>query len=494
MNKPKLTQKTIKYGSASVVLAVVFIAFIFVINLVVTAVTDKFNLFVDLTQEQLYEISDASEALLEDMGDEEIKFIFLTPLDELDNNEYIKSIKTLALEYEEKYDNISIEYIDMLKNPGTVAKYRKDYDLKATSVIVESARRFVAFDMSECFVYTQNDQGSYDYYAFNGEYRFTSAIIRVTRETMPKAVFTTNHLETVPSQFKLLLQDSGFEVVLLDLSQDELPENTELLIVNDPRTDFTGLESESGGASEITKLSKYLENGGNAMLFVDPETPVLNNLDEFCATWGIKIEHNLAVVDNRNSISSIDTYAVISRYATENEQLTPFHATLSGEENPQKTVSYYTAPLSFLPLTDVSHGVGAILTSYATAYVPVSDTENYAEGIIPLLAAGYRSNYDAERGETVYNYLVVGGSTWFTGDVFLGTYQNTYGNDELIKNMISEMTDETMILNVSYKVYNDTTLTIDNATSQKWLMALVMALPAIVLLASLAVFLKRRHL
>ena len=97
MKNTLLDKKALKYGSASLILAVVFIALIFVLNLVVTTLTDKFNLFVDLTEEQLYEISEASEELLKDMGDEEIKFIFLTPLDELDNNEYAKSVKTLAL-------------------------------------------------------------------------------------------------------------------------------------------------------------------------------------------------------------------------------------------------------------------------------------------------------------------------------------------------------------------------------------------------------------
>ncbi len=494
MSKPIIDKKTLKYGSASVILAVVFIALVFVVNLVVTALTDKYNLFVDLTKEQLYEISEASEELLKDMGDEEIKFIFLTPLDELDNNEYAKSVKTLALEYEEKYKNISIEYIDMLKNPGTVAKYRKDYNLSSTTVIVESAKRFVAFDMSECFVYQQNENGVYDYYAFNAEYRFTSALIRVTRDTMPKALFTSNHLETIPAQFKALLVDAGFEVELLDLSQSDIPERTELIIVNDPRTDFTGIESETEGKSEITKLSAYLNNGGNAMIFVGPETPALKNIDELCATWGIEIIHDLAVVDTYNSIASIDSFALITRYVNDDETLAPFHASLSSAENPQKTVSYYSSPLRLLPVTDVTHGVGTILSSYGTAYVPISDTENFAEGTIPVLAAGYKNTYDQERQESVQNFLVVGGSTWFTGDVFLGTYQNTYGNAELLKSTISGITDETMILNVSYKVYNDTTLTIDSATSQKWLTALVLVLPALVLVTAMAVFLKRRHL
>ncbi|MBQ7897065.1 MAG: GldG family protein [Clostridia bacterium] len=492
-------KKTLKYGSASVILAIVFIALVFVLNLVVTSLTERFNLFVDLTEEQLYEISDASHKLLENMGEEEIKFIFLTPLDELDNNEYTKSVKTLAEEYAEKYPNVTLEYVDMLKNPGAVSKYRRDYDLSATTVIVESAKRFTAFDMSECFVYTQDQSGNYQYYAFNAEYRFTSSLIKVTREEMPRALFVTNHGETVPVQLKALLVDAGFTVENVDLSQKDIPEDAKLVIVNDPQTDFTGIESEEMGVSEITKLSRYLEKGGNAMIFVSPATPELKNLDELMGNWGIGVLHGYQVVDDINSVSSMNSLALITRYVEDTYEddetdFSVFHKRVSEVDNPIKTVSHYTAPLEILPLTNVTHSVAPILSSYGTSYIPESDSKNLYEGAVPVLVAGARREFNEELGETEINYLIVGGSTYLASDVFLGTYRNTYANTEIMKSIVSEITDETMLLDVSYKVYNDTSLTIDNRTSQRWLIALVAALPAAVLLGAFLVFLKRRHL
>lgn len=492
-------KKTLKYGSASVILAIVFIALVFVLNLVVTSLTDRFNLFVDLTEEQLYEISDASHKLLENVGEEDVKFIFLTPLDELDNNEYTKSVKTLAEEYAEKYPSIKLEYVDMLKNPGAVSKYRRDYDLSATTVIVESAKRFTAFDMSECFVYSQDQNGAYQYYAFNAEYRFTSSLIKVTRDEMPRAAFITNHAETVPVQLKALLVDAGFIVENVDLSQKDIPEDTKLVIVNDPQTDFTGIESEEMGVSEITKLSRYLEKGGNAMIFVSPATPELKNLDELMENWGIGVLHGYQVVDDINSVSSMNSLALITRYvedtnADDETDFSVFHKRVSGADNPIKTVSHYTVPLEILPLTNVTHSVAPILSSYATSYIPESDSKNLYEGSVPVLVAGARREFNSELGETEINYLIVGGSAYLASDVFLGTYRNTYANTEIIKSIVSEITDETMLLDVSYKVYNDTSLTIDNRTSQRWLITLVAALPVVVLLGAFLVFFKRRHL
>lgn len=506
MKKVNFDKKTLKYGSASVILAVVFIALVLVLNLVVTAITDKYNLFVDLTQEELYTISESTENLLKDIGDDEIKFIFFTPLDEFDNESHAKSVKALALEFEEKYDNISIEYIDMLKNPGAVAKYRRDYNLSATTIVVESAKRFVAFDLSECFVYTQDTStGGYIYYAFNGEYRFASSILRVTREEMPRALFTTNHLEAIPAYFENLLIDSGFEVQRIDLMQENIPDDTALVVINDPQTDFTGIESETDGQSEITKLSRYLEGGGNAMLFVDPDTPELKNLFELCNLWGIKLLPGMSVIDDVTHVSSLDSRAIIAKYVEysasgseeekeKSEKLSIFHKSISSMANPQKAVSYYTMPLSLAPITDSSRGVGAILASDVTSYVPLSANENFYKGSVPLMAAGYKDIYNSELSENETSYFLVGGSTHFVSDTFLGTYQNLYANYELMGSILEALTDETLALDIKYKVYNDTSLALDNATTQDWLAVLVFVLPGIVLAIALLVFLRRRHL
>lgn len=494
MNKPKIDKKTLKYGSAAVILTVVFIALIFVLNLVVTSLTDKYNLVVDLTEEQLYEISPASKELLGDLGEDKIDIIFFTPLDEFDNNEYAKSVKTLALEYEENYKNIEIKYINMIENPNLVMKYNAGMSgsdkLNANTVIVECGDRFTYFDLGECFVYTQDENGNYSYYAFNAEYRFTSSIMRVTKLDKPKVVFTTNHLETVPVQFSDLFEEAGFEVIKLDVSQNDIPADAEVVIINDPQADFAGIESESVGNSEITKLSRYLENGGNVMLFVGPATPELKNLDELTASWGIEIGHGYTVVDDKNSIPSTGSLALIANYVEGDEVLSPFHSVLSSKENPLKTVSYNTVPLNIVPVTDTKQRVGAIITASDTAYVPANGKQLSAANM-PLMAASYKEIWDKERQETMRNFFVVGGSTWFTGD---GSMSSPYGNAELLKSTIQNMTDEAMILSVSYKVYNDTALTVDTATSQNWLMIFVLTLPALVLLVAFVVFLRRRHL
>lgn len=484
--------KVLKYGTASVVLAIVFIALLFAINLVAGIVTEKFNLYVDLTDEQLYSLSDETFSLLEDM-DEPVKIIFFTPLDKLDSDSYVKNIKTLALEYEEKFDNITVEYVDMTRNPELVRRYRKDFSLAETSVIVESDKRFAGFDMAECFVYTQNDDSSYSYYAFNGEYRFTSSLLKVTRDTMPVVTFMTNHGEEVPSIFKSVLTDSGFEVKTVNLLQENIPENTEILISVSPKSDLTGVESEEEGNSEITKLNAYLAKGQDVMIFLDPNTPELPNLDDFLYNWGIDVLHGVSVQDNVNYLASANNMAVLAQYYTEDENTSSL-AKVSDSASAMPVVSYYTSPISIVPLTNVSRGVAPLLTTSTTAYVPKNAQENYVQNTrIPLLVAGYSRTFNSTTGNTDKNYVVVGGSTYFVSDQYLGAYSALFANSELIRNIISTMTDETIVLNMPYKVYNDTSLVATAEQSQKWMATLIVVLPSIVLVTALAVFLKRRH-
>ena len=486
----KLNKKVLKYSTASLILALVFIALAFAINLVAGIITQKFNLYVDLTEEELYTISDESFELLSDM-DEEVRIIFFKPLDSLDANRYLKNIKTLALEYEEKFDNVSVEYIDMNSNPELVRRFRKDYNLSSETIIVESGKRFTGFEMYECFVYADESYSSYA--GFNGEYRFTSALLKVTRDTAPEVNFVINHREQVPTAFRALFEDSGFVVNTVDLLRDEIGENCEILIMVAPETDLTGVESEQSGVSEVTKLNTYLNNGGDMMVFVDPNTPELQNLDALLQTWGIGILHGATVQDNERYFPVANNMALFGDWVSSDETVSALHTAVSSKKTP--VVSYYTSPISLVPLTNVNRGAGALLVSSPAAFVPKSAEENYIESVrVPLMAAGYNRKYNSNTGNTDVNYLVVGGSTYFVSDQFLEGYASTLANSEFVRNMVSVMTDEKMVLDIEYKMYNETTLVTDTVEERtRWLVALITVLPAAVLALGVAVFMKRRH-
>ncbi len=478
--------KKIKYGSVSITLSIVFIAVIIVVNLIVSALTSKFGLYVDLTKEQLYGITDASRQLLSDI-DTEVKIIFTTPLDQLENNELLKMIKTCAEEYEREFDNISIEYIDPIKNPSRVRKYGQN--ITTQSVIVESPLRFRTYTWNSFFTIAQSTG---TYYGFNGEARLTSAIIQVTNETIPKACFTIGHGETVPAAFANLFVDAGFSVETVDLNSQDINPDTKILVISNPTTDFIGIEGE--GISETTKISQYLNAGGNVMLFVNPDTQPMQNISDLMYEWGMSVDYGHRIVDVENSLASLGSVAVLAKY-TGNELGTSFNSDAATAG--LRTVLYNSVPVHLHETDDLSKKTSPILSTNSSA-VALIDEQNYKlasdekSGAFDVMVVSSKSKMVDNK--SVYNYFLVCGSSEFAYDYFLSDNSATFANDDMLNRAIYLMSQQRTLVDISTKPFVDSTLTIDTATRNNWLIALVTVLPGVVLLSSLAVFLRRRHM
>lgn len=131
-----------RYGSASVALTCMFIAAVVIINVIFTALSQKFMWYIDMTSEELYTVSDATWAALEDV-DKEVKIIFCSDPDTLEGNEYLRIVYHTALQFEERMSNISVETINIINNRSAVQKYTTaGSSIKTYSVIVESGTEF----------------------------------------------------------------------------------------------------------------------------------------------------------------------------------------------------------------------------------------------------------------------------------------------------------------------------------------------------------------
>ena len=166
--------------------------------------------------------------------------------------------------------------------------------------------------------------------AYKGEKTFASAILAVTRAETPLACYTTNHGEKFPmsaevddngnerSPFLETLEDAGYRVQGINLATEEIPEECRLLITFDPKQDFisgnTGLEKQG----ELKKLDAFLEDRNSFMVFLDPSTGKLNNLEEFLEEWGLAVRRKdgepLIIRDNEHSNLGGNNQAILADY------------------------------------------------------------------------------------------------------------------------------------------------------------------------------------
>ncbi|HBF14607.1 MAG TPA: hypothetical protein DDW30_02775, partial [Clostridiales bacterium] len=133
-------------------------------------------------------------------------------------------------------------------------------------------------------------------WAYNAEKKFTQSIIAVTRAESPICGITVNHGEALAteggradySEFLKVIENAGYEIQYLDLTKDAIPENCRLLLTFDPQKDFLGEDDlPEGTTSELTQLGAFLDKAYSYMVFVDADTPLLPNLEEYLEQWGI---------------------------------------------------------------------------------------------------------------------------------------------------------------------------------------------------------------
>ena len=330
--------RKLRYGGVAVALTVLIVALIIVTNVVFTSLAMKNMWYVDMTQNQIYTLSqqcldtvkkgvaEYNEKRAEN-GEEKVKIniYFCADADFLmgiDSMRYIyETAKMLAAEC----DFINIDHLNWRYNPSTVAKYTAaGSKINYYSVIVDAGE--YGETGSNWFVYQEprfygvNESG--ERVSYNGERVFATAILSVASANSPIAYVTTNHGETFTDVSLLnTLTYAGYNVQEIDLSAKdfEFSDQGRLVVVYNPTADFIAGE---GTVNELERLSDFLDDSNSLMVFMDPSSPTLPNFEEFLETWGIVFQryedadgktYSYALKDDTNSFSS-DGYAFKAEY------------------------------------------------------------------------------------------------------------------------------------------------------------------------------------
>lgn len=324
-------------ASASLGLAAAVIAAVILLNVAVTALCSGKLWFSDVTSEAMYTLTDPAEKLLissldsvnanrEEDDPVQVDIIFCTDPDMLISNEITRYIYYTALSMEKAYpESINVSTVNVWKNPSAVDDYRTDSysSIYQSNIIISSGSEFRIYAPAAFYVW--------DYTGYYGEQVFLQGILTVTQAEAPICCLTWNHGEpfapgadgAISTEYTMLLdvlENSGYEVRLLDLAKEEIPENCRLILTLDPQTDFKSSFNNADGVSEIDKLDRYLAADNAYMVFADADTPKLNTLEEYLEVWGIvfsryngtasdgsALDGRLQVVDNGNKINSAGT-------------------------------------------------------------------------------------------------------------------------------------------------------------------------------------------
>ena len=131
------------------------------------------------------------------------------------------------------------------------------------------------------------------------EHSISNALLRLNRRDNQQVVFLSGHGERdidgndnrAYSTLKLQLTDMGFNLQTLNLLENNLPDNTRLLVIAAPANQYL--------AGEIEHIENYINDGGNLLWLTDPGE--LHGLEKIATSFGLQIQDGI-IIDNNTEL------------------------------------------------------------------------------------------------------------------------------------------------------------------------------------------------
>ena len=392
--------------------------------------------------------------------------------------------------------NITVQYVDMNKDPDIIAKYRKFYnnDIPEGSIVVFSGNEdngrvkvISQEEIVQMIIPSNTSTNTAVTMNFVGESTITSAILGVTDSNPIKTAFasmmngtsiTGQGYETISANFMSFLGKNGYDCTEIDIATDELnPEDYDFVVIPMPAVDFS--------ADIIGKLGDFLYNGGNYqknMLYI-PNLYVndLPNITEFLADWNIQVDES-AVLDDTNWI---ETYLGFNQNVNVKLEISDTESvgTLPNETLP--IVAPATRKLSILTKNN-DNVTTSVLKSMDTSY-DQDDSQTGARDTAVISVKETSAGLDRYS-----SHLLVLGSSFMISNSLL-TQTNAFNNANVIMGMLNTMTGKEATAVIPEKALQQALITPTASQMNGIKIFTIYVIPAVVAVAGIIVFIRRRN-
>ena len=458
--------------SAAITAAVIVVAVL--LNLLVRAIPSKYTEF-DLSEAGLYSLSDSSVQVAQELT-QDVTIYYLC---ETGNEDQI--ISKLLDKYASESSHISWELKDPAVYPTFAAQYGAQ-DATSGSLILVCGGQSTVLDASDLYDYDYSDYYTTGTYSvtFAGENEITSAIYRLTSGEQKHAYYTTNHGEqTLTDTLTSALENQNISLTALDLLSSSIPEDCDLLIINDPAQDFA-----SAGAlvDEMSALRSYLSNGGKVLLLTDSyyNTP---NLDALMAEFGLTRTEGLVVEGDSNSYMNGYPYYLLPDYTSPQET-----TALDGVDTSRHVLLQMAQGIT---LSETENVVSeALLTTSTSAYSKVAGyemtTAEKEDGDLdgPFTLAAYARNENTEAEVIWVNCGNMDNES---------AYQVIPGNCTFLQGCASSLAGQVSTVLIDSKALEAAPISVSSAQSAVLGLVFVIILPAALLAVGAVVVLLRRR-
>lgn len=503
MNKFKsfFSSRKVKYGAMSVAITAAVITIIVILNSIISALGSKYNWYFDMTEKQVFSLSDEVKQLLDGVEtDSQIEIIFAMPKDSaelnfsnLEKGGAIGYVQATAALLAERYDNITVSYHSSVKEPAFYwdnfpDMKEKDYVINQKSIIIAKkvadggySSDYYVKDVTSFYVFDDSTSKK-SLYGYGGELTFAQAILNLSYNEKPTIYFTTGHSETVQSDGEFvklasLFKAFDFDIKTIDTRLEEIPSNARMIIINNPKNDFAG--------EEIAKLQKYLNGVGTVMCFTDATATNLTNLYGFAETFGgVTVNAGKLVSDPNNRPAGGDLGSFIANVSSNSATDVYFQGKLQNSGALFKNAAYITIDERYS--SDDGYDVGAVRITKPLLETSSTATVDGQKGVYSLMTVTSSS-----RREGV-SYLVMCPCSEFSDDA---TYEHMDENNnfDMIKSMAKSMTSLQIAVDILPKAFISYKLNIKAAQANTLTVVFSLLIPAICAVAGAIVIIRRKR-
>jgi gliding motility-associatede transport system auxiliary component len=257
------SQRSSKLGANTLVGAVAVLGILGLLNFLGVRHHKRF----DLTAEKLYTLSDQTQRVVKGLT-KDVQVIRFDKRSSLDSS----GLADRMTEYTNLNPRVSYQVVDPQEHPEIAKQYGVQ---RMGQVIVASGSHTERLDET-------------------GEQDLTSAILKVTRETVKTVCFVEGHGEKSIAAREAEgysavageLKKENYEVKSVNLvSENLVPADCSVLVEGGPTKPLF--------PQEAAMIGKYLDGGGKAFLLIDPDTDP--NLGDVFRAWNIAVGNNTVI-------------------------------------------------------------------------------------------------------------------------------------------------------------------------------------------------------
>ncbi|MBQ3241812.1 MAG: GldG family protein [Oscillospiraceae bacterium] len=482
-----LNNRRFRMGSFATVLTVIFIAALIILNMIVSAVSNRYPVQIDLTTDKIYGLSDETIEYLRGLEKEVDIYVLATEDGFSSASDYFLQAKETIKKFPQYTSKVDLSFVDMAKDPSFESKYAS-YNIGTRDIIVECGSKIQIVKTSDLFTLQYDSSTGYSYIqGSRTDEAITSAIMNVTSDYTPKVTLLTAHSSFDATSFVSLLEQNSFEVITQDLLLEDIDPEAEVAILFAPSQDLD--------EDQLKKLDAFLDNDGqkgrSLLYFASASQPAMPAMEAFLSEWGIVMEDATVYETDYSRIYNYSPLYSIVDFV--NEEIL---------EDPSGYMLMPTARVMDTSFTERDGKTVEVLQKFGPEALAIpndagedyniEDAEAYAWPALVLSTLEKSAGKVNESGVAVLkSQVIVSASAASCESGLLSS--NTFVNGKYYLNLINSVVGRDVSYSVTDKVLDTNTLVMTNTQILGIAAVFVIVIPAALLVWGIVVFMRRRH-